>query len=141
MKKLILIVLAFSFLLTFTACDRTSDNDDDAKSRVKTTAFASMKTTLTNDGYELTPRTQENFTYYEGKVSTDYSIDVKITGWEIGYVNSTERWVEIYEFDTTADAKEYFDALTDEASQGRLLIHDEYVVLVTYSQETIDLFN
>ena len=38
-------------------------------------------------------------------------------------------------------AKEYFDALTDEASQGRLLIHDEYVVLVTYSQETIDLFN
>jgi hypothetical protein len=94
------------------------------------------------DGYAFTVRDAESIQYYEDNmVNTKFDVDLDVTGVYLGYVNQSERWAEVVEFATKEDALEYRTKCTEEAVEGRIVLLQGNVVILTFSSQTAGLFS
>jgi hypothetical protein len=94
------------------------------------------------DGYAFTVRDAESIQYYEDNmVNLKFDVVLNVTGVFLGYVDQTERWAEVVEFATKDDAIAYRTKLVEENIVGRLVYLDGNVVVLTFSNQTIALFN
>jgi hypothetical protein len=96
---------------------------------------------LKQGGYELEQRDSDSIAYYTDKmVNTKYGLNCKLDDLYVGYINQA-RWMELVVFKSVSDADSYVAALKIENEAGKLVHQDGTAVVVTFSQETIDLFN
>ncbi len=94
------------------------------------------------DEYVFEQRNQEAMAYYEeNMINVKYDLDVKVEDYYIGYVNNTERWAEVIVLANEAQATGFQTELNAEAVEGRLVLRDGSIVLITFSAATISLFN
>jgi hypothetical protein len=94
------------------------------------------------DGYAFTVRDAESIQYYEDNmVNLKFDVALDVTGVFLGYVDQTERWAEVVEFATKDDASAYRTKLVEENIDGRLVYLDGNVVVLTFSSQTVALFN
>lgn len=97
---------------------------------------------LESDGYILEERDKDSVQYYQTNMVNDkYTLDLEISELYIGYVNEIERWAEIIIFEDFDQASEFYDELMIEASLGRYVIQEEHIIIITFSDETYDIFN
>ncbi len=97
---------------------------------------------LEDDGYVLTIRDEDSREYYQAtQVNELYELDLDVKDLYVGYVNETERWLELVVFQDEADATSFKEKLDLEGTTGRLVYQDGPVILITYSADTISLFN
>jgi len=130
MKRLLYVILAITLSFSIFACDSAGSKTAD-----------DMKSILEDGGYVLTQRDAESITYYQDtQINQKYDLDVTVEDLYVGYVNSTERWMELIVLSSESEAEDFQAELNIEATEGRLVYRDGSVVLITYSSETIALF-
>jgi len=106
------------------------------------TTITTVISTLEAGSYVMESRDAESIAYFQlNMVNNKYDLNTTVVSCWLGYVNQVERWVEVVEFSTVAEAESYVVELGIEATEGRLVYRDGNVVLATYSQDTIDLFD
>jgi len=128
-KSVLSIVFLFALGLSFVACAGGSSR------------ISEVINTLEADGYELEERDEDSREYYQANMVNDmYDLDVDVIELYVGYVDDTERWAEIVVLENDAQATEFYDKLMIEATQGRYVLKMENVVILTFSQETSNLF-
>lgn len=133
MKRLLWAVGLTMLAISLIACDlggkETSKIDD-------------VLEVMEEDGYAFTVRDAESIQYYEDNmVNTKFDVDLDVTGVYLGYVNQSERWAEVVEFATEDDALEYRTKCTEEAVEGRIVLLQGNVVILTFSSQTAGLFS
>ncbi len=97
---------------------------------------------METDGYVFTQRDQDAMAYYEeNMINLKYDLDVEVDDYYIGYVNSTERWAEVIVLANETQATGFQTELNAEAVEGRLVLRDGNIVLITFSAATISLYN
>ncbi len=98
--------------------------------------------TLEADGYVFEQRDEDSREYYQANMVNDkYDLNVDVVDLYVGYVNSNERWVEIVVLKDYGQATDFYDELMIEATEGRYVIIQDNVVILTFSSETAGLFN
>lgn len=133
MKRLLWIVGLTMLAISLIACDLGGKE----KSKID-----DVLEIMEADGYVFTVRDAESIQYYEDNmVNTKFDVELDVTGVFLGYVNQSERWAEVVEFATKEDALEYRTKCTEEALEGRIVLLDSNVVILTFSSETAGLFN
>jgi len=133
MKKLLGVSVLFISLLAMAGCG--GDGGGGASS-----TNSEVISTLKQGGYELEQRDSEAMAYYTGKMlETKYGVDAKLEALYVGYIEQA-RWIELLVFKSVAGADSYVAALKEENEEGKLVHQDDAAVVVTFSQETIDLF-
>ncbi|MGD9910554.1 MAG: hypothetical protein AB7U79_08150 [Candidatus Izemoplasmatales bacterium] len=131
MKKLLYVLLVALLGISIIGCDDAGSKTAD-----------DIKTTLEEAGYVLTQRDSDAIEYYQDTyVNASYEIEISVEDLYVGYINSTERWIELVVLSSDSDAETYQVALNDEGTEGRLVYRDGSVLLITYSSETIALFS
>ncbi|MBU1093037.1 MAG: hypothetical protein KKH01_01095 [Firmicutes bacterium] len=131
MRKSILTIL-LTLCLSFYLMSCTESGEDTAKSMIQT---------LEDAGYVIESQDSEAIDSFMAHILLDgYSINATISALYIGYINENERWVQLIVFENKDLAAIYIQALYDEQVSGRLSYVSGYVVMITYSQETVDLF-
>jgi len=109
---------------------------------VEDTAIDDVIAILETGGYVMESRDADSIAYFQlNMVNDKYDLVTTVVSCWLGYVNQVERWVEVVQFSSENEAQSYETALGIEATEGRLVYRQTTVVLVTYSQDTIDLFN
>lgn len=174
MKKVLIILFAFMFLLGLTACDKgylgddsssttavetTSGNQTDATTTTESAATTTQTQTTTTEetsaentdvedivailnanGYSLTVHDASSIEYFtQNTLVNNYGIDVTVTDLIMGDVNAND-WIQLVGFETEADAIAYANALSS-LDGGELYYRNGTAVLLTYSQDALDLFN
>lgn len=98
--------------------------------------------TLEGDGYVLEQRDEDSREYYQANMLNDkYDLDVDVIDLYVGYVNSSERWVEIIVLKDADQAGDFYDELMIEGTSGRYVVIQDNVVILTFSSETAGLFS
>ncbi len=149
MKKLLLVLTLF-LVFSLSACgdDETADentkSDDpnvvDDNDKGETNTLFTVKSILTNAGYELEQRDQESIDYFqENRVNSLYDLSVTITDLYVGYLNGGS-WIELVEMSSESEAVAYETAL-NETGEGYLLYRSGTTVLYTFSEDTYALFD
>lgn len=122
-------VLVVLLSLTLVGCSEGSSNASD------------VIDILENDGYVLEERDGDSIDYYQSNmVNNKYDLNVDVVKLYVGYVNSSERWVEIIVLKDSGQAQEFVTELNIESTPGRLVIQQEAVVIITFSTDTANLF-
>ena len=130
----------------------TSSNDT---TTISTTAATTTQATTASDtnedvdaivailnanGYSLTFHDASSIEYFTtNTLVNNYGIDVTVTDLIMGDVNAND-WIQLVGFATEADAIAYANAL-DSLEGGELYYRSGRAVLLTYSQDALDLFN
>lgn len=131
MKKILYVLLVALLGISIIGCDSAGSKTAD-----------DVKATLEEAGYVLTQRDSDAITYYQDTyVNSNYDIDITVDDLYVGYINSTERWVELVVLASDSDAEDYQAALALEGTEGRLVYRDGNVLVITYSSDTIALFS
>jgi hypothetical protein len=130
MKKLgFLCVLLLSLTIVLFGCSGGSANADDVIG------------TLEDEGYVFEERDSDSKTYYQTNMINDkFDLDLEVTELYVGYINSSERWVEIVALKNESQADDFKQALVNESIEGRLIVQESNVIIITFSQETASLF-
>lgn len=132
MKKFMLL---FAFVLVLSAC-----NGGDDGGRVKdTNNLSDIKTTLEGIGYVFEQRDDDARAYYNTNAVNDtYDIDVTLTDLYIGYVNETQGWLEILEFESADDCTTFVNAVS---STDMLVYWEGNTAFITYSTDATGAFS
>jgi hypothetical protein len=97
--------------------------------------------TLEEDGYVFEARDEDSREYYQANmINNKFDLNVDVTELYVGYVNENQRWAEIIVLKTDAQAEDFYDELMIEATEGRFVIREGSVIILTFSQETANLF-
>ncbi len=97
---------------------------------------------LEEDGYVLEQRDEDSREYYQANmVNEKYDLDLDVIDLYVGYVNTSERWAEIVVLKDNDQATDFYDELMIEATEGRFVVIQDNVVILTFSSETAGLFN
>lgn len=124
MKKMLLL---FVFVGLLSACGG-SDTDD----------LNDIKTQLEGIGYVFEQRDDDARTYYNNKaVNEEYAIDVTLTDLYIGYINETEGWLELLEFESASDCAEFIENTTE---SGYNIYHQGDTAFITFNTDATALF-
>ena len=136
MNKLLTVSALVISLFVMGGCG--SDTSDTGGGGSSTTS--KVTSVLKQGGYELTQRDSKAIAYYTNKMlSTKYGLDCALDDLYVGYINEA-RWIELLVFKSADGADSYVSALKTENEAGKLVHQDGTAVVVTFSQETIDLF-
>ncbi len=131
MKKLLAVLVVLFGLVALMGCTGGST----------TNQAADVIDTLEEDGYVLETRDEDSREYYQANmVNSKYDLSLDVTELYVGYVNVTERWVEIVVLKNESQATEFYDALMVEATSGRFVVRVDTVVIITFSEATANLF-
>ena len=130
-KRLFSMIFIFILALALASCDSAGGKEID-----------DVIDTLTDAGYVLEERDAESIAYYQANnLRTTYGVsDGVVEGLYAGYINSTERWVEIVVMESVEQANALAAAIHAEGATGKLVLVKDTVVLITFSTETINLF-
>ena len=136
MKKILIAISLFLLIGGLSSCSG-SDNEIDFEAKVY-----EMSTLLTTSGYVLEKQGYASKLDYTTKeIENRFGIELFIFELYIGYINTNEREVFLVAFMTSEDATLYEDNLRNEEDMDdRLVLREGQVVIITYSQETIDIF-
>lgn len=131
MKKKMFMIL-FALLLSLSLAGCSSEGAATSKE---------MRDILTDAGYVLEARDSDAMAYYQENVLLDtYDVDATVKELYVGYINSTERWVELIVLADGDQAAVYAQAIYAEGATGKLVVVDGPVILLTYSTDTVNLF-
>ncbi len=138
MRKYLLIILFF-LVISLGSCEGSGEEIDiDVK-------IIEMKTVLTTGNYVLEETGYaDRYAYEQSELYDKYNLDYRIYKLFVGYVNNDERQVYLVSFQDLEEAKDYERRLSyddDEDEDGKLVYREDGVLVITYSQETIDLFD
>jgi hypothetical protein len=160
MKKLSVLLLMFLFVFGLYACDQGGYLGEDPASTTTTAATTTAATTtavttqapagntdvdeivaiLNNNSYNLTVHDASSIQYFtENTLENNYGINVTVTDLIMGDVNAND-WIQIVGFASEADAISYASVLAT-LDNGELYYRNGTAVLLTYSQNALDLFN
>lgn len=155
MKKLSVLLLMFLFVFGLYACDQGGYLGEDPVSTTTTATTTTAVTTqapagntdvdeivaiLNNNSYSLTVHDASSIQYFtENTLENNYGINVTVTDLIMGDVNAND-WIQIVGFASEADAISYASVL-DTLDGGELYYRNGTAVLLTYSQNALDLFN
>lgn len=129
-RKVLMLMFSVLFSIALVGC--ASSDSNTAKE---------MKDTLTDAGYVLEARDSDSIAYYEEHVLNDtYGVPATVKELYVGYINETERWVELIVFANGDQAAVYAQAIYAEGATGKLVVVRDSVVLLTYSTDTVNLF-
>jgi hypothetical protein len=96
---------------------------------------------MENDGYEFEQRDEDSREYYQAnQINEKFDIDVDVVDLYVGYVNESERWAEVVVFESEAQATQVKAELDLEATEGRIVMQSKAILLITFSTETIGLY-
>lgn len=129
---------AFLFVMLFVlaACGGDDDSNDNNNES------ASVISTLEAAGYVMSKRDADSTTYYEtNHVNQKFDLSLDVTDLYIGYINEVERWVEVIVMKNESQATTLKNKLVEEAEFGRFVIQEGSVIILTFSQETSELFD
>ena len=130
-KRFFAAILIFVLAVLLASCDSSASNPTD-----------DLLDTLTGAGYVMEERDAESIAYYQANtLRTTYAVeDGVVEKLYVGYIDGTERWVEVVTLANTQQANSYAQAIYAEGATGKLLIVKNEVILITFSTETINLF-
>ncbi len=132
MKKLFALLVVLFGLVALVGCAGGGTTTNQANDVIDT---------LEEDGYVLETRDEDSREYYQANmVNSKYDLSLDVTELYVGYVNVTERWVEIVVLKNESQATEFYDALMVEATSGRFVVRVDTVVIITFSEATANLF-
>lgn len=133
LSMLLGLLMAFLLAFLFSGCQSGDSNQEETD-----TFLAVMET----GGYVFEQRDEDSREYYQAnQVNQKYDLDVDVIDLYVGYVNQNDRWAEVVVLATNAQAASFKSELDIEATEGRLVLLQDNIILITYSQETIALFN
>ncbi len=137
MRRIFLGVLVFGLMLSHVSCTPSGEEIDiDVK-------LLEIETILKTSGYVMDEQTWGYiFSYYNEEIYDRFGLEYDIYSLQYGYVNDDEREVILVCFLETEHAEIYSQKLLEEEGYDDRFVHQEgQVVIITYSQETIDLFD
>jgi len=159
-KKILKLGLFAILIFSFAGCDVSSSEEGtttDSSEEVTTAAssgelsttanneqssVALVKSVLEGEGYTFTERDQDSIDYYtENMILNLYGVTATVNELYLGYVNSTERWLELIGFSSSTEAQAYYDAVVEQDESGMLIFIENDTVVITFSQDTIDALN
>lgn len=102
-----------------------------------------IETILISGGYELEEQKYaEILRFYNEEVYGKFLLDYSFHSLQYGYVNRDERELTLICFSEVYMAQTYAEKLREEDGyEGRLVYRESEIVIITYSEETIDLFD
>jgi hypothetical protein len=129
-KRLLWIGLALVLSFTMISCDIGQKS-----------ATSDFLEVMENSGYEFDQRDNDSREYYQtNQINEKFELDVDVIDLYVGYVNENERWAEVIVFESEAEATEVKTALDLEATEGRFVMQSKAILMITFSSETIQLF-
>ncbi|MCF7975037.1 MAG: hypothetical protein K9N55_14575 [Phycisphaerae bacterium] len=132
MKGLLTVLSLSISVLVMAGCGSDNGGGSSTKSEVMSV--------LKQGGYALEQRDSQAMAYYTDKMlNTKYGLNCTLNDLYVGYIDQA-RWMELLVFKSVGDADSYVAALKTENEAGKLVHQDGTSVVVTFSQETIDLF-
>jgi len=127
MKKILRILLLFTFTFLLVACGGSEGNNS-----------ASVIDELEGIGYVFEQRNSEVITYYnENAVNDTFDIGVKLIDLYIAYIDGSQGWLELLVFDNQDDAIEYVEGVSE---KGYLIYRDENTVFITFNEDALTPF-
>lgn len=126
MKKLLSGIIFLTLIFGLSACGG-SDTVVDAV------------TVLEDAGYELTEHDADARTYFSDNTVADLGLDFDVTALYIGYLDGNS-WVQVIGLNNANDAEDLASAFSAEEGKGQLVYQDGNTVVLTYTEETIALF-
>lgn len=147
MKKLILSSIILTLCLITLGCDLTTTlvkggnitSETTTTSTPANTDIDYIKSLLIQEGYSLDERDNDSVAYYNtNAVNERYNITVTVTEVYLGYVNQVDRWAEVVGFIAESDAIAFTTAIDTLGESGLLYYREGTVVVITFSQDTID---
>lgn len=126
MKKLLSGIIFLTLVFGLSAC---GGND----------TVADAVTVLEDAGYELTEHDADARTYFSDNTVADLGLDFDVTALYIGYLDGSN-WVQVIGLNNTTDAEDLASAFSAEEGKGQLVYQDGNTVVLTYTEETIALF-
>lgn len=155
MKKLLTLILAVLFTLGLSACEKGYIGEDDptqttnspsSTTQVVQTTSASnnyvddIVAILNSNSYVLTSHDASSIQYFtENTLENNYQVYVTVTDLIMGDVGGSD-WVQVIGFSSESEAITFTDAL-DTSDGGELYYRSGTAVLLTYSQNALDLFD
>ncbi len=136
MKRMLIFIVVILSVFILTSCE---SSEEELNVDVKLVEFKSL---LITGGYTLEMKTYGRvFDYHRINIKEPFELDLDIYQLYVGYINETEREAFLVAFETSEDAILYENAMANQDGYAeRLVYRENQVVLVTESQETIDLF-
>lgn len=129
-KRYLMIAMALVLSFTFISCDIGGKSN--------TGDFLEV---MENDGYVFDQRDEDSREYYQAnQINEKFDLDVDVVELYVGYVNENERWAEVIVFESEEQAIEVKAALDLEATEGRIVMQSKAILLITFSAETIRLY-
>jgi hypothetical protein len=115
-------------------------NKDSTSTSVEVKTYE-ITTLITTAGYNIESLTYGNlFDYHRQEIYNKYDLDPDLYTVYEGSDNNEEDII-VVAFLTIEDANDYLDALQNDTEEDRLLYQEEYVIVLTYSQDVIDLLD
>ena len=166
MKRFLSFIIALLLVASLVACDRGYLGEDPlsttttaatttttSPATTTTTATTTVATTaatntdvddivaiLNANGYTLTVHDTSSIAYFTtNTLENNYGISVTVTDLIMGDVNAND-WIQLVGFASEADAIAYENALST-LDGGELYYRNGTAVLLTYSQNALDLFD
>lgn len=133
--RIIQLSMLLGFILLLFAC-----NKEDIEVSVEVKSYE-MSTIITTAGYNMESLTYGKvFDYHRQEIYNKYDLDPDIYDLFEG-VDDNGQTVYLIAFSTTEEAISYEDALTNDPDEDRIIYREDQVVLLTYSQAIIDLYD
>lgn len=153
MKRFVSFIVVLLLVVTLVACDKGYLGEDTVStttaSGTTTTAATTAATNtdvddivsiLNTNGYGLTVHDASSIDYFTtNTLVNNYGISVTVTDLIMGDVNGND-WIQLVGFALEADAIAYANALST-LDGGELYYRNGTAVLLTYSQNALDLFD
>lgn len=136
MKRTILFLLLLISVFSLSGC---SGSGEEITVDIK---MIEMRMVLITGRYVLEPLFYlEQWEYDENEINERFGLELETYMIDLGYINEDEREVYLVAFELVEDAKIYEEKLLAETGfEGRLIYREAQIVVITSSQETIDLF-
>jgi hypothetical protein len=137
MKKIVVLAVTFLFFLGLSACNNEKPGLNSGGEESFTTE--DVVDVLETAGYELTEHDADAISYFQENTIDDLGVSATVTALYMGYLDG-DNWVQVIGFNTSTQASEVASAFENEDDEGQLVYLDGNTVLLTYTQETYDLF-
>jgi hypothetical protein len=135
MKKLRFVMMFLVIILSLTACSES--NETPGKGAID--SVPTIVQILEDAGYELTMHDDDAISYFQENTVDDLNAEATVTDLYMGYLDGNN-WVQIIGLESDLDARNLQEAFENEDDEGQFVYQSGNTVVLTYTEETYNLF-
>ena len=136
MRKVISVLAMIFLIVGLTAC--TEPNETPGRDVVD--RVPGIIQILEDANYELTEHDEDAITYFQENTVDELGVEGTVTALYMGYLDG-DNWVQVIGFDNSQGAYLLKTAFEEEQDEGQFVYLFDNAVVLTYTEETYNLFD